>query len=110
MASYKQPCMHCGQFIDRDVRFCTFCGSRSPFGYACPSCLKPIQKGQRICDRCGRELYVECPFCHGVTFVDDKCEKCGKSLMIKCANIRCGEMQFFQNTKCTCCGKKIKKK
>jgi hypothetical protein len=27
---------------------------------------------------------------------------------VRCANSRCGEMQFFQNVKCTACGKKIK--
>jgi len=38
----------------------------------------------------------------------DKCEKCGANLMINCANSRCGESQFFENIKCTACGKKIK--
>jgi hypothetical protein len=28
--------------------------------------------------------------------------------MVRCENVRCGQMQFFQNSKCTACGKKIK--
>jgi len=28
--------------------------------------------------------------------------------MIRCENKRCGELQFFENTKCTMCGKVIK--
>jgi hypothetical protein len=30
-------------------------------------------------------------------------------LMMRCTNARCGEMQFFENEKCTVCGKNIKK-
>lgn len=108
MASYKQPCAHCGAFVERDSRFCPSCGSTSPFGYQCPSCLAPIAKGQNLCAKCGRALYVACPTCKGRTFVQDKCERCGASLLIKCGNPRCGANQFFENTKCTACGKKIK--
>jgi RNA polymerase subunit RPABC4/transcription elongation factor Spt4 len=108
MATYKQPCVHCGMLIDRDARFCPNCASRSPFGYLCPTCLHPIEKGQRVCPGCGRSLYIECPHCSEQTFVDERCEICGKSLLVQCGNKRCGEMQFFQNTKCTACGKKIK--
>ena len=49
MAEYKQPCIHCGGFIERDSRFCPKCGSMSPFGYHCPQCLKAVEKGQAIC-------------------------------------------------------------
>ena len=109
MATYKQPCVHCGTFIDRDARFCPKCASRSPFGYLCPTCLRPVEKGSAVCAECGRPLYVICPACQKQTFVDDKCEQCGASLMIRCQNPRCGELQFFENTKCTACGKKLKK-
>jgi RNA polymerase subunit RPABC4/transcription elongation factor Spt4 len=109
MASYKQPCVHCGEFIERDARLCPKCGSRSPFGYHCPSCLKEIQKGQAVCAGCGRPLTVTCPICGGQTFAGgDKCDACGKSLLIRCENKRCGEPQFFENVKCTVCGKAIK--
>ncbi|MDU9375917.1 hypothetical protein McpSp1_04960 [Methanocorpusculaceae archaeon Sp1] len=108
MASYKQPCIHCGTLVDRDVRFCPSCGSQSPFGYQCPSCLLPITKGQARCSGCGRPLYVICPHCGEQTFVQDTCEHCGGSMMVPCENKRCGVLQFFENTKCTACGKKIK--
>lgn len=108
MATYKQPCIQCNAFIERDSRFCPSCGSHSPFGYACPACLRPIEKGSRICAGCGRPLYVACPSCGKQTFVQEKCEHCGVSLMRSCPNKRCGVQQFFENTKCTACGKKIK--
>lgn len=108
MASYKQPCHHCGKYIEADSRFCPFCMSGSPFGYLCPNCLRPIQKGQPICTGCGRMLYTSCPSCNKSTFVQECCEQCGKTLMVRCQNHRCGVLQFFENTKCTACGKKIK--
>lgn len=109
LATYKQPCIHCSELIDRDDRYCPKCGSRSPFGYQCPSCLKPIERGNAICSGCGRKLTAVCPFCGGQTFAGtDKCDVCGKSVLICCENKRCGQLQFFENTKCTACGKPIK--
>lgn len=109
MASYKQPCFHCGALIEPDARFCPACASQSPFGYTCPNCLKTIEKGVKICPRCGISLYISCPHCQKQTFVQDKCEQCGKSLMVTCTNKRCGAVQFFLNAKCNNCGNKIKK-
>ncbi len=108
MASYKQNCMICGELIDRDVRYCPNCTTPNPFGYHCPTCLSPITKNQKVCSGCGRPLYVYCIYCNKPTFVQDRCESCGVSLMFTCKNKRCGVKQFFQNTKCTACGKKIK--
>lgn len=108
MATYKQPCVHCGELIERDAHLCPKCASRSPFGHLCPTCNRPIQKGGPVCSGCGRPLYVTCPSCHQQTFVDERCEVCGAGLMIYCSNTRCGALQFFENTKCTVCGKKIK--
>lgn len=96
--------------IERDVHLCPGCGSRSPFGYACPDCAKPIQKGQAACSGCGRRLYVPCPTCGQMTFAGERCELCGSGLMIRCTNARCGALQFFENVRCTVCGKKINKK
>jgi rRNA maturation endonuclease Nob1 len=107
MASYKQACIHCGTLVDRDARFCPQCGSISPFGYACPSCLRPVNKQQRVCAGCGRALYVTCPACAQPTFVQAQCERCGHTLMVKCQNRRCQTLQFFENTKCTACGKRL---
>jgi len=109
MASYKQPCTNCGEMIERDSRFCPKCASRAPFGVLCPACLKPIKRGDAVCSGCGRMLTIACPFCSGQTFVGGgNCDACGKLIMIKCENKRCGEFQFFENTKCTVCGKVIK--
>lgn len=110
MALYKLPCVHCGAFIERDARFCPFCQSGSPFGYHCPTCLRPVEKGQPICSGCGRVLFVPCPACGKPTFAAEKCAHCGASLMKRCQNPRCGELQFFDNEKCTACGKKFKQK
>ncbi len=110
MASYKQPCMQCGAFIDRDAQFCNSCGSMNAFGYHCPTCMKEIEKEQRICSECGRPLYVSCPNCNMPTFVQERCENCNVVLMVQCSNARCNSLQFFENTKCTACGKKIKAK
>jgi hypothetical protein len=108
MAFYKQPCIHCGELIDADARLCNRCGSRSPFADSCPSCLRVVQKSDNLCAGCGRPLYIPCPHCRGTTFVQDTCQRCGKSLMVQCENKRCLQPQFFQNIKCTACGKKIK--
>jgi RNA polymerase subunit RPABC4/transcription elongation factor Spt4 len=108
MAFYKQPCIHCQQLIEADARFCNRCGSRSPFGYNCPTCLRDIKKGDAVCSGCGRPLYIPCPHCGGMTFVQDSCERCGKTLLVPCENKRCQQLQFFQNQTCTACGKKIR--
>jgi predicted amidophosphoribosyltransferase len=103
--------MRCGRLIDGDNRFCPECGSRSPFGYHCPTCLKSIQKGGSHCPGCGRALDTACPGCGRPTFIGgDVCESCGAPLLVQCGNARCGEMQFFENQKCTACGKKISKR
>ena len=110
MATYKQNCIHCGTLVDRDALFCPTCGSNSPFGYLCPTCLRQIDKGQMVCAGCGRQLYIICPICGGRTFVQERCEMCGAVLMFKCPGRNCGVSQFFENEKCTACGKKFKPK
>ena len=109
MATYKQPCVHCGEFIEGDSRFCAKCGSRTPFGFQCPYCLKEIERGNAVCSGCGKPLVVACPLCGGATFVgSERCDTCGRFLMIKCENKRCGEAQYFTRTSCSACGKTIK--
>lgn len=107
MAVYKEPCRHCGTLIGQDSRFCPKCGSRAPFTDLCPSCLREIKRGDLACSGCGRPLHIPCPKCGKQTFVGDRCDACGASLLKPCLNKRCGEMQFFENTKCTACGKKF---
>jgi len=109
MATYKQPCIQCGAMIERDSHFCEKCGSRNPFVYLCPSCLKIIEQGNAVCSGCGRPLTTICPYCGGVTFIgSDHCDACGRLLMKQCQNKRCGKMQYFDLMKCTACGKKLK--
>lgn len=109
MAGYKTPCIHCGALVDFDAKFCPVCGRMDPFNYSCPECNSKIDKRYSTCPGCGKSLRVTCPHCQALTFVQDLCEACGKSLMVQCTNKRCGQLQFFQNTICTACGKKIKK-
>ena len=110
MATYKQPCIHCGKMIERDSRICSKCASHSPFGYHCPACLKKIERGNLVCSGCGNNLMTVCFFCNGPTFAgSEKCDTCGRSVMIRCESKRCANLQFFENTKCTVCGKPIKK-
>jgi hypothetical protein len=53
---------------------------------------------------------TDCPYCLNSTFVGaEKCEYCELPLLIRCENKLCGEPQFFENKKCTVCGKPIKK-
>lgn len=110
MSTYRQPCIHCGALIEREARFCPACRSMSPFGYQCPACLREIRKKEAVCAGCGRSLYTHCPVCGKQTFVQENCEACGTCLMVSCRNPRCYAPQFFENTKCTACGKKIKHK
>jgi len=108
MASYKQPCIHCGELVERDAHFCPRCGSKSPFGYLCPHCRNPIQRGNMLCSSCSKPLMTNCPWCGGPTFAGaENCDRCGKTLLKRCGNSRCGDMQFFENTICTTCGKKF---
>ncbi len=107
MAVYKEPCRHCGTFIGQDSRFCPKCGNRAPFVDLCPACLREVSRANAACSGCGRALQITCPHCGKQTFASDKCDACDGSLMKKCQNPRCGEMQFFENTKCTACGKKL---
>ena len=51
-----------------------------------------------------------CPrFGQWVFVGDDVCGSCGASLLIICPNKLCHQPQFFENTKCTVCGKRIKR-
>ena len=104
MATYRQPCIHCGEYIERDSRFCTKCASRSPFGYQCPFCLKDVERGQAACAGCGKSLMRVCPHCGGLTFAgSERCDLCTRLLMIRCENERCREAQHFERSTCSAC-------
>lgn len=108
MAGYDKPCIGCGNFIGYDSKFCPVCGRLSPFNDACPSCNAEIKRGWLKCPSCGRDLNITCPHCGATTFVAERCDSCKGSLMIRCEYKNCMAPQFFQNNKCTACGKKIK--
>jgi len=109
MATYKQPCIHCSEMIERDSRVCAKCGSRSPFRFQCPNCLKEVVRGNMACSSCGKPLLTKCPYCEAQTFIGcDRCDVCKRSLMVKCGNKLCGELQYFSVDKCKICGKPIK--
>ena len=107
MASYKKPCIHCGRLVDADAQVCPGCGSRSPLAYRCPSCRKEIQPQDAVCSACSRSLQVDCPHCRQKTRAGERCDQCGKTLLIQCQNPRCGDLQFFDLTRCHSCGKKL---
>jgi len=70
--------------------------------------MREVQKGQAVCAGCSRPLYIICPACRGRSFVQEKCEACGVQFMIRCKAKNCGALQFFENERCTACGKTIK--
>jgi predicted RNA-binding Zn-ribbon protein involved in translation (DUF1610 family) len=107
VASYKKACIHCGRLVDPDARVCPGCGSRSPLAWRCPTCLKEVMPQDVVCNGCGRSLIVACPHCHQQTRTNERCDKCGQSLLIQCQNKRCGDLQFFDQTRCNACGKKL---
>lgn len=107
MAFYKQPCRFCGELLNHDARFCSKCGSDAPFVDLCPTCMQQVRREDTRCCDCGRSLYITCPHCNGRTFVASKCDICGESLTKTCINPLCKEQQFFENTVCTACGKKL---
>lgn len=108
MAFYKQPASTVARSSTGTSASALPAGAAAPFGYLCPACLRPIEKGQARCQGCGRVLYTVCPKCGSQTFVQEYCERCGAPLMRLCPNSRCGALQFFENEKCTVCGKKTK--
>jgi predicted amidophosphoribosyltransferase len=111
MATYQKPCIQCGAFVQGGARYCQACGTSNPFTHNCPTCIKEISPEHMVCSGCGRPTKILCPVCKQQTFIGkSNCEVCGESLMQTCSNPRCGEKQFFENTKCTACGKKFKKK
>ena len=58
MPTYKHPCPHCDNFIDRDVRRCPFCAAIDPFApRRCPECRAVIEDARMIaCPRCGTPM------------------------------------------------------
>jgi len=58
MATYKKPCIHCGEFVEGDSSFCPKCASSSPFSFHCPYCAKEIERGYAVCPNCGAQQQI----------------------------------------------------
>src|SRR3990170_2238686 len=58
MPTFKHPCPHCGQFINRDVAVCPACGTPDPFTPGrCPKCGRVIEDPKWVaCPGCGTPL------------------------------------------------------
>jgi hypothetical protein len=58
MPTYKHPCPHCGNFIERDVKRCPFCAAIDPFTPGrCPTCRAPLDDLRYLaCPKCGAAL------------------------------------------------------
>ncbi|MDR0983630.1 MAG: zinc ribbon domain-containing protein [Ruminococcus sp.] len=106
MATYKQPCINCGEFIDRNSNYCPKCQTANPFVFQCAFCKRQIEQGDKICGGCGKSLSIFCPKCGEELFATLNCVKCGEKL-IYCTNPKCGALNSFQNKKCEVCKKKI---
>ena len=58
MPTYKHPCPYCGQFIDRAVAACPFCGVMEPFSpKRCQNCRRIVEDpAWVVCPGCGQSL------------------------------------------------------
>ena len=58
MPTYKHPCPYCGQFIDRAVSGCPFCGVMEPFSpKRCQNCRRIVEDpAWVVCPGCGQSL------------------------------------------------------
>lgn len=62
--SIKKPCPACGAFIEKNAKFCTFCGNRiaeSSFSdnngrIVCPTCGEKISSAAKFCNYCGSNI------------------------------------------------------
>jgi RNA polymerase subunit RPABC4/transcription elongation factor Spt4 len=108
MATYMQPCIHCGHLVDSGENHCPNCTSSHPFTLVCPQCRQSVTATQAVCPDCGRGLYIACPHCGGRTFAQEFCQLCNRPLTVTCPNKACRDRQFYQNTRCTACGRPIK--
>lgn len=106
---YKHACNYCGKLIPPNSTVCPLCGKSNPLGPGrCPKCHQPIQKDWKVCNSCGQNLRIVCPFCNKITFFGDYCEDCDTRLLVTCPH--CGQEQPPLSDKCIKCNKPLDKK
>ena len=106
---YKHACNYCGKLIPPNSTVCPLCGKSNPLGPGrCPKCHQPIQKDWKVCNGCGQNLRIVCPFCNKITFFGDYCEDCDARLLVTCPH--CGQEQPPLSDKCIKCNKPLDKK
>jgi endogenous inhibitor of DNA gyrase (YacG/DUF329 family) len=49
-------CPHCNAKVRNEAKFCPFCGNKLQLVNFCPECGNKIEKGERFCQKCGRNL------------------------------------------------------
>lgn len=52
----KMACKQCQKIIDRDSRFCKYCGTSVTDEFACEFCGEYNPKGTEYCSNCGAKL------------------------------------------------------
>ena len=52
----KMACKQCQKIIDRDSRFCKYCGTSVSEEFACEFCGEYNPKGTEYCSNCGAKL------------------------------------------------------
>ncbi|MBW2283029.1 MAG: SPFH domain-containing protein [Deltaproteobacteria bacterium] len=80
------PCPDCGNAVNKDARFCPYCGHQQLVFDQCANCGKNLPSNARFCPKCGHSAEekpapVNCPHCKtenlaGATF----CNHCGERL------------------------------
>lgn len=120
--SETKKCPHCNSIIDKNSRFCNFCGqstetkSRVQNVIKCSACGSKIKPGSKFCMDCGKKYnpcahckadlpdgVVVCPYCKNA--IPKPCPKCGKSIP---ENSKfCPECGYSMVKKCPGCGKEI---
>ncbi|PIE58284.1 MAG: virion core protein (lumpy skin disease virus) [Desulfobulbus propionicus] len=79
-------CEECQNHIQRDARFCPYCGHQQVILQQCGSCGKNLTPGAKFCSRCGQSTQkkpgaMHCPKCRaenltGAVF----CNQCGEQM------------------------------
>ena len=109
--SEKKQCPKCESSIEKDVRFCMYCGYDTSIDEKkecekCLSCGTRIKEGSKFCIECGAPVGKQCKSC-GETLPDNSkfCPACGQSVEEKCPKCK-GPID--ENAKfCNQCGTSI---